>query len=79
MRRNNRDDLLHPSFTHFENFIIFGGLTQSNIYDETFIAKIGSRWVYSKNSSIVDARLGSKYASAFWRLFKRFISLKYLT
>ena len=26
-----------------------------------------------------NACLGSKYASAFWRLFKRFISLKYFT
>ena len=41
---------------------------------------------YSKNSkplsiftkiSIIDARLGSKYASAFWKLLKRFITLKY--
>ena len=29
--------------------------------------------------SIIDACFGSKYASAFWRLFKRFISLKYFT
>ena len=30
-------------------------------------------------SYIIDASLGSKYAFAFWRLFKRFISLKYFT
>ena len=30
-------------------------------------------------TSIIDACLGSKHASAFWRLFKRFISLKYFT
>ena len=37
-RCNNRDDLLH-------NFNIFGGLyiTQSNIYDTAFIAKIVNR------------------------------------
>ena len=29
--------------------------------------------------SIIDACFGSKYASAFWRLFKRFISLNYFT
>ena len=29
-----------------------------------------------KKSSIVDARIGSKYTSAFWRLFKHFIFLK---
>ena len=40
MHFNNRDDLLQPSFTF--KFQIFGGLhiTQSNIYDEAFIAKI---------------------------------------
>ena len=27
--------------------------------------------------SIKDARLGSKYASAFWKLLKRFVTLKY--
>ena len=35
--------------------------------------------IFTKNS-IIDARLGSKYDTAFtWRLFKRFISLKYFT
>ena len=29
-----------------------------------------------KKSSIQDARMGSKYTSAFWRLFKRFSFLK---
>ena len=29
---------------------------------------------YINNPSIVDARLGSKYASHFWRIFKSFIS-----
>ena len=32
-----------------------------------------------KKSSIIVTCLGSKYASAFWRVFKRFISLKYFT
>ena len=34
-----------PPWLHFENFIIFGGLyvTQSNIFDVDFIAKIVSR------------------------------------
>ena len=54
-------------------------MAQSNIYDGAFIAKIVSRSVYSQKSSFLDARLGSKYASAFQRLFKRFISLKYFT
>ena len=46
MRYNNRDDLLQLKL-HFENFNIFGGLysfiTQSNIHDGVFIAKIVSR------------------------------------
>ena len=52
---------------HFENFNISGGLyiTQLNIYDEAFFAKIVSRLVYSQKSSIVDVRLGSKNAFAF--------------
>ena len=36
-------------------------VTQLNIYDVAFIAKIVSRYVYSQKSSIVDTRLGSKY------------------
>ena len=63
---NSRDDLPHFSFT-------------SKIYDGAFIAKIVSHQVYSQKSSIVDACLGSKYALAFWRLLKRFISFKYFT
>ena len=48
MSYNNRDDLPQhhaPTSHFFENFNIFGGLyiTQSNIYDEAFIAKIVSR------------------------------------
>ena len=54
-------------------------MAQSNIYDGAFIAKIVSRSVYSQKSSILDARLGSKYASAFWRPFKLYISLVYFT
>ena len=57
-------------------FNIFGGLytTLLNIYDGAFIAKIVSRQVYSQESSFVDARLGSKYASAFtWSLFKSLV------
>ena len=73
--------IICSNLASLENFNFFGGLyiTQSNIYDEAFIAKIVSRQVYSQKGSIVDACLGSKYASAFWRLFKRFISLKYFT
>ena len=37
------------------------------------------RELYLQKSSIVDARLGSKYASAFWRLLEHFISFKYFT
>ena len=57
----------HPPELHFENFNIFGDLyiTQSNIYDGAFNAKIVSRCVYSQKGSIVDTRFGSKYASAF--------------
>ena len=57
--------MLHLSFTL--KVQIFGGLytTQSKIYDGAFIAKIVSREVYSQKYTIVDACLGSKYASAF--------------
>ena len=48
----------------------------SSIYDGAFIVKIVSRYVYSQKSSIVDARMGSKYASAFWRLFSKFLFLQ---
>ena len=66
MRCNNRNDLLQLSFT-LKISKIFGGLyiTQSNIYDGAFIAKIVSRQVYSQKDPIIDACLGSKYASAF--------------
>ena len=40
----------------------------------TFIVKI----VYSQKDSIVDACLGSKYAAAFWILFKRFVKIFYI-
>ena len=45
----------------------------------SFYFKNSNLLTYSQKSSIVDACLGSKYASAFWRLFKRFISVKYFT
>ena len=63
---NNSNDLLHLQ-VHVENFNIFGSLyiTQSNICDGVFIAKRVSRQVYSKKSSVVDARFGSKYVSTF--------------
>ena len=38
---------------------------QSNIYDGAFIAKIVGRQTCLRKSSITDACLGSKYASAF--------------
>ena len=51
-----------------------------NIYDGDFIAKIVSSYAYSQKRPIINARLGSKYDTAFtWRLFKRLISLKYFT
>ena len=64
MRCNNHDDLLQVSFTSLN---IFGGLyiTQSNIYDRAFIAKIVSREVYSEKCSITDACSTSICASAF--------------
>ena len=57
MHCNNFDDLLN----------IFGGMyiTQLNIYDGTFIVEIVSRYVYLQKSFMVDAYLGSKYASTF--------------
>ena len=36
-------------------------ITQLNIHNVAFIAKIVSRYVYSQKRSIVDTRLGSKY------------------
>ena len=64
MRCNDRDDLLQLSFTL--KISIFGGLyiTQSNICNEAFMAKIVSRYYIHKNS-IIDACLGFKYAFAF--------------
>ena len=50
---------------------------QSNVYDGACIVKIVSRLVYSQKGSIVDPRLVSKYASAFWRPFKLYISLEH--
>ena len=77
--------MISSNLTAFAN--IFGGLymTQSNICDGAFIAKLVSRSVYSQKSSIVDALLCSKYASAFYffkvfyiiRILKSVISLKY--
>ena len=58
MRYNNRDDLLQLSFTL--KISIF-----SEVFDGAFIVKIVSRLEYSLKSSIIDACLGSKYASAF--------------
>ena len=78
---NNHDNLLLHSF--FLKISIFSkvyiNISQSNIYDGAFIAKIVSRSVCSQKSSIGGTRLGSKYTSAFRRLLKRFISLKYFT
>ena len=84
----------NPPQLHFEHFNIFGGphITQSNIYDGAFIAKTVNRYVYSQKSFILDARLGSKYASALTlqkfyffkvfyiiRLWKSVIYIKYFT
>ena len=60
-RCNNRHDLLQLRPIYNGDLYI----TQSNIYDGAFIAKIVNRSVYSQKSSIVDTRLGSKYASTF--------------
>ena len=59
--------MICSTLVHFENFNILKGLyiTQSNSYDGAFIAKIVSRLIYSQKNSIVDARLGFKYVSAF--------------
>ena len=44
----------------------------------SFYCKISKLLSIFTKSSIVDARYGSKYVCASWRLFKSFISLKYL-
>ena len=75
MRCNNRDDLHQLSFT-----------LKISIFSEAYINNpVEHLWwglyygnskplsVFTK-SSIVDARLGSKYVSHFWRIFKSFIS-----
>ena len=61
--------------------------TQSNTCNKVFIAKIVnySRKLYSQNSSIIDARLGSKYGTQNTPLFllentsNLFTSFKFLT
>ena len=45
----------------------------------SFYCKNSKLFSIFTKSSILDARLGSKYVSAFRRLLKRFISLKYFT
>ena len=57
--------MIYFNLLHFKILNFSGGLyiTQLNIYDGGFIAKIVSR--YLQKSSIVDMRLVSKYASAF--------------
>ena len=65
-RCNNCNDLLHLNFTlKISVFSVAYDITQSNIYDGAFIVKIVSHSVHSQKSSIIDTRLGSKYASAF--------------
>ena len=61
-----------------QTFNTFGSLsiTQSNIYDGAFIVKIASCLVYSQKCLNVDARLGSKYASAFLKAHQTFHFLK---
>ena len=78
-RCNNRDDC--STLVSLSKFQYFRGLykTRWNICNGAFIVKIVSYYVYSQKSSFIDAPLGSKYASAFWGLFKRFITLKYFT
>ena len=62
------------------NCNIFGGIyiTQSNIYDGAFIAKIVSRSVYPQKGSIRDLCLGSKYTFAFRKNLQRFYFFKVL-
>ena len=76
MRCNNRDDLLHLSFTWKSQYF------QRPIYNP--VEDLGwslyceniKPFSSSQKSSIVDARMVSKDTSAFWRLFKRFTFLK---
>ena len=64
--------------SELEKYVV-SDCTQSKIYDGTFIAKIASRYVCSQKISIVDARLGSKYAFAFtWKLSKHFFETFYI-
>ena len=77
-RCSNRDDLLH--LTLLWKFQYFW----KPIYNPVkhlmeFLLRNSKPLSIFTKSSIVDIRLGSKYVSAFWRLFKRFISLKYFT
>ena len=66
---NNRNYLLHLSLT-----------LEFSIFSEAYINAVEHLWssFHCENSVIVDACLGSKYASAFWRLLTRFLSLKYV-
>ena len=70
---NNRDDLLHLSLT-LKNSIFSEAYIQTNrTSDRAFIAKIISNSKYiKKKSSMVDARLSSKYA-----FLKSVVLLKY--
>ena len=70
---NNHDDFPPRKF-RLENFIIFRGHFRAE--SSTIFKKVVNHF---QKSLIVDAGLGSKYASAFtWRPFKLFVSLKYL-
>ena len=55
MRCDNRDDLLHPRFSSKTLFFFWGlCITQSNIYDEAFIAKIvNARLLFEHSSKIL--------------------------
>ena len=69
IRCNNRDDLLHLRFT-------LKIWKSEDLWWSLYCENKKPLKVYLQKSSTVDACMGSKYTSAFWRLFKCFTFLK---
>ena len=76
----------HFEVFHGKNFIIFRWVfnTQSNIYDKAFFAKIDNSFYlaanrFRKKRSIVDVRLGSKYASDLYVLMMKLLPAVFVT
>ena len=77
-RCNNGNVLLHLSFT-LKIFIFSVAYIKSSrqLWRNFYCKNNKPSSIFTKSS--IDHCLGTKYASAFWRLFKRFISLKHFT